>query len=134
MGTIGRAGEYEPEFGVLLDAVLHEPYKVKAIVAKDRDILLATNHSGENVLAWLAVENHIEGVKLLRGFGSPIPDFALYEAIQAGHTEMVILLLELGVEVDLTSCRNSLENKIFGLGKKQKRLIQSYFLQYGYEI
>jgi ankyrin repeat protein len=135
MGKLGVASdEYEHAFGVLLDTVLYEPHKVKDIVAKDRSVLVATNHSGENVLAWLALENHLEGVKLLRKLGSPIPDFALYEAIQSGHTDMVILLLELGAEVSLGTCSNSLHNKLFRLSKKKKRLIQSYFQQYGYAI
>jgi hypothetical protein len=135
MGKLGVASnECEHAFGVLLDAVLYEPHKVKDIVAKDRSVLVATNHIGENVLAWLAVENHLEGVKFLRKLGSPIPDFALYEAIEHRHTDMVILLLELGAEVSLGACSNSLHNKLFGHGKKTKRLIQSYFHQYGYDI
>ena len=135
MGTIGEmGGEYEHGFDVLLDAVLNEPHKVKDIVTKNREFLVATNGAGENVLAWLAVENHVEGVRLLRSVGSPIPAFALYEAIQAGNTEMIILLLELGAEIDIELCRSSLYNPIFGLNKKQRRLIESYFQQYGYKI
>jgi hypothetical protein len=131
---LGKMGEYDPEFGRLLDAVLREPHKVRDIVTDNRDILWATNRVGENVLAWLCVENHFEGVKLLRSLGSPIPDFSLWEAIQAGQTEMVILLLELGVAVDIEVCRSSLHNPFFHLDKKNKRLITSYFSQYGYEI
>lgn len=120
-------------FDILLDAVLYEPHKVKDIVVENRDCLWAVNNSGENVLHWLAVENHTEGVSLLRSFGSPIPDYALVHAIEAGNLEMVILLLELGVTPNLDACRASISNPIWELSDKIKRIIRSYFEQYGHQ-
>lgn len=135
MGIVELAtGEYEHEFGLLLDAVLHEPQKVRSIVAANRDILSATNRCGENVLKWLAVENHVEGVTLLRSLGSSIPESALWEAMQMGHTDMVILLLELGAEVDVEVCKRTLSSKLWGLDKKKIRLMTSYLKQFGYEL
>jgi len=128
--------EHNYDFYLLLDAVLNEPHKVKDIVVNNRGILDAENLSGENVLSWLALENHTEGVCLLRSLGSRIPPFTLCEAIQMGNTEMVILLLELGadIEAEITSCQSAIENKIHNLSSKKKRLIRSYFKQYGHEI
>ncbi len=122
------------DFDRLLDAVLNEPHKVPLIVAENRDILRATNWTGENVLRWLAVENHVEGIALLRGLGSPIPTIALVEAVELGHLETVILLLELGVEVDFSSCRSALEYNSFHLSPKKIRIMKSYFKQFGYEM
>jgi len=122
------------DFDILLDAVLNEPHKVKDIVNSNRECLRAVNYSGENVLHWLAVENRTEEVELLRSLGSPIPEFALVHALEAGHTEMVILLLELGADPNIETCKNSLNNPIWELRKKTKRLMRSYFKQYGHEI
>jgi hypothetical protein len=128
--------EHNYDFHLLLDAVLKEPHKVKDIVVKNRAILDAENLSGENVLCWLALENHIEGVCLLRSLGSKTPQFTLCEAIQMGNTEMVILLLELGadIEAEIAFCRSAIDNEIYNLSSKKKRLIRSYFKQYGHEI
>ncbi len=122
------------DFDILLDAVLNEPYKVKDIVTANRECLRAVNYSGENVLHWLAVENHTEGVAQLRSLGSPLPEFALVHALEAGHTEMVILLLQLGAEPNIEICKRSMNNSLWGLNKKTKRLMRSYFSQYGHEI
>lgn len=122
------------DFDVLLDAVLNEPHKVRNIVSANRECLRAVNYSEENVLHWLAIEYHTEGVTLLRSLGSPLPEFALIHALEAGHTEMVILLLELGAEPNIEICKNSLNNPIIGLSKKTKQILQSYFVQYGFEI
>lgn len=122
------------DFDILLDAVLYEPHKVKDIVVANRDCLRAINYTGENVLHWLAVENHTEGVALLSSLGSPIPEFALIHALQAGHTEMVILLLELGATPNTETCKNSLNNPLWKLSDKTKRLMRSYLKQYGHEI
>ena len=121
-------------FDILLDAVLNEPHKVNGIVTVNRECLRAVNFSGENVLHWLAVENHTEGVQLLRGLGSPIPEFAIIHALEAGHTEMVILLLELGADPNIETCKSALNNPIWELSAKTKRLMRSYFKQYGHEI
>ena len=122
------------DFIRLLDAVLHEPHKVPLMVAENRDILRATNWIGENVLHWLAVENHVEGISLLRSLGSPIPTWALVEAVEMGNIETVILLLELGVEVEFSYCRNALEHKSPNITPKKIRLMKSYFKQFGYEM
>jgi len=122
------------DFDILLDAVLNEPHKVKDIVIANRECLRAVNYSGENVLHWLAVENRTEEVELLRSLGSPIPEFALVHALEAGYTEMVILLLELGADPNIETCKTSLNNSIWELSKKTKRLMRSYFKQYGHEI
>ena len=122
------------DFDILLEAVLYEPHKVKDIVISNRECLRAVNYSGENVLHWLAVENHTEGVALLRSLGSPLPEFALIHALEAGQTEMVILLLELGADPNIEICKRSLNNSLWELSDKTKRLMRSYFKQYGHEI
>ncbi|WP_026337478.1 ankyrin repeat domain-containing protein [Teredinibacter turnerae] len=121
-------------FGLLLDAVLMEPQKVPAIVAENPGVLYETCWVGENVLHWLAVENKHEEIRLLRSLGSPIPVHALIEAVEHGHTETVIALLELGAEVMPSEIASALNNKHFAHSKKTRSLIRRYFRQFGYEI
>ena len=121
-------------FGLLLDAVLNEPHKVSAIVAENPETLYETCWAGENVLHWLAVENKHEEIRMLRSLGSPIPRYALVHAVEHGHTETVIALLELGAEVLSSEITSALNNKYFVKSKKIKSLIRRYFSQFGYEI
>ena len=124
------------KFWHLLDAVLHEPEKVSQIVSADRSVLEARNATGENVLRWLALENHFERVRLLRTLGSSIQEWAITEAIQHGHTEMVALLLELGgdiggidLEQHLSINRGWPEQR---LSSRETQVIRSYFEQFSY--
>lgn len=121
-------------FGLLLDAVLFEPQKVRGIVSANPGVLYETCWVGENVLHWLAVENKHEEISLLRGLGSPIPIYALVDAVEHGHTETIIALLELGAEVIPSDITRALNRKYFNHSKKKKSLIKRYFKQYGYEI
>ncbi len=89
---------------------------------------------GENVLHWLAVENRHEEIRLLRSLGSPIPIYALVEAVEHGHIETVIALLELGAEVIPSDITRALNNKYYAHSKRTKSLISRYFIQFGYEI
>ena len=121
-------------FGLLLDAVLMEPHKVQDIVAENPEALYETCWVGENVLHWLAVENKHEEIRLLRSLGSPIPRCALVEAVEQGHTETIITLLELGAEVITSEITRALNNQYFSHNKKTKSLIRRYFKQFEYEI
>jgi ankyrin repeat protein len=122
------------QFERLLDAVLNEPEKVPAIVAEDRSILEEENCCGETALHWLAVENNADGVILLRSLGAKISPWAIAHAIEVGSLEVVALLLELGGTPEISVCKNYMSNPFWKLTAKQKRLIRSYFKQYGYEI
>lgn len=121
-------------FGVLLDAVLYEPHRVKDIVTSNPEILYETCWAGENVLHWLAVENKHEEIRLLRSLGSPIPRFALVDAVELGHLETIITLLELGCEVQLSYCKKALERNEGNFSKRKISIIKSYFRQFGFEI
>ncbi|EAA3799241.1 hypothetical protein DOQ73_23595 [Salmonella enterica subsp. enterica] len=121
-------------FGLLLDAILNEPQKVRAIVTENPGVLYETCWVGENVLHWLAVENMHEEIRLLRSLGSPIPIYALVEAVEQGHLETIITLLELGAEVIPSDITRALNNEYFSHSKKKKSLIKRYFKQFGYEI
>ncbi|GLK88547.1 hypothetical protein GCM10017655_16090 [Pseudomonas turukhanskensis] len=119
---------------MLLDAVLNEPHKVPSIVAENPALLYETNWTGENVLHWLSVENLHEEVRLLRGLGSPIPAYALIDAVDHGYLETIIALLELGAEVVPSCITSALNNEYFALSRKKKSLIRRYFRQFGHEI
>jgi ankyrin repeat protein len=122
--------EHNREFYRLLDAVLHEPEKVRHIVAERPMILEECNLTGETVLHWLAVENHIDGIRLLRRLGATIPDYALIHAAELGNTEAVVVLLELGADLRGWDVERTLRNPMFGLSKEKKRRIRSYVAQY----
>ena len=100
-------------FGLLLDAIMFEPHKVRAIVSAYPDIVYETCWVGENVLHWLAIENKHEEIRLLRSLGSPIPRYALVHAVEHGHTETIIALLELGAEVLPSEITQALNILIF---------------------
>ena len=119
-------------FGQLLNATLNEPGKVPAMVRADPSILEVEDLAGETVLHFLAVEGWNEGIVLLRNLGASIPEYAIYHAIEHGHTDTVALLLELGANPVRAWCERSMENPIWNLSRKQKRLIRSYLDQYGY--
>lgn len=46
----------------------------------------------------------------------------------------VILLLELGAEVEFSYCRNAMESNNFNVSSRKIRLMKNYFRQFGYEI
>lgn len=119
-------------FGRLFDAVHLEPHRLHQLLAAERDLVIAGNGLGENVLHWMAVENRVQEIEWLRGLGSPIPEPALVEAVELGHCETVILLLELGVEVDRHACRIALLDSPLIPGKR--RLIERYFRQFGHDL
>ncbi len=121
-------------FGLLLDAVLNEPHKVRAIVSDNPGIVHETCWVGENVLHWLAIENRYEEIELLRSVGSPIPTYALVHAVEQGNTESVIKLLEMGVEFISSDIESAIHSKTFSKDKKTKSLLIRYFRQYGCEI
>ena len=125
-------GQYDFEFGVLLETVLKEPEKLNDIIRENPDILEAKNRAGENVLRWCALENLLDEVEVLRSFGSSIQSSALSEAICHGHTYMVSLLLELGAEPDLLSCRQELSSDM--LSSRERHIIKDHFKAYGYEL
>ncbi len=111
-----------------------EPHKVRDIVTENPEVLYETCWVGENVLHWLAVENKHEEIRLLRSLGSPIPRYALVHAVEHGHTETIIALLELGAEVIPSEITRALNNKYFNHDKKTKSLIRRYFNQFEHEI
>lgn len=127
-------GELDHEFQLLLDAMLNERYKVQDIVNGNRAILEATNRTGENVLRWFALENCLEEVSFLRSLGASIQPVTLTESVAMGNTLMVGLLLELGADPDLVSCRGQMKLAINGLSSRQKNIIKNHFKDYGYEI
>ncbi|WAF87758.1 ankyrin repeat domain-containing protein [Metapseudomonas otitidis] len=124
--------EHEYAFGRLFDAVRFQPHRLNQLLAAERNLVTAGNGLGENVLHWMAVENRVQEIELLRGLGSPTPAPALVEAVEMGHAETVILLLELGVEVDRHACRIALmEND---LAPSKRSLIDRYFRQFGHNL
>ena len=118
-------------FTRLLDAVLCEPHKVKDLVVSDPGIVYETCWAGENVLHWLAIENRYEEIEILRNLGSPIPRFALIHAVEHGHTETVIKLLELGAEFVPYEIEKAINCNHYYNSKKKRQLMKSYFMQYG---
>lgn len=125
----GRSHAFER----LFDAVWMEPHRLNKLLAAERSLVMATNWIGENVLHWMAVENRVWEIELLRSLGSPIPPFALVEALELGNCETVILLLELGVDVEHVYCRSAFA-RTTDLPRHKRRLMRSYFHQYGHDL
>ncbi|MBD9397277.1 hypothetical protein [Pseudomonas sp. PDM11] len=113
---------------------MSEPQKVQAIVTENPEVLYETCWAGENVLHWLAVENMHEEIRLLRSLGSPIPIDALVDAVELGHLEAIITLLELGAEVIPSDITKALNNEHLSHNKKKKSIIKRYFKQFDHEI
>ena len=122
----------EHNFFILFDAVTREPWKVKEIVQGNEDILAAKNSIGENVLHHLAVANNLEAVRILRGYGSEIPPYAIAEVVSLGNIDMLALLLELGGEPVISSCNSNL--KIAQMSKSKKYEVRGVFRAYGYTL
>ena len=65
-----------------------------------------TEHRHETALHWLAVENHVEGVKFLLARGAKVNqaasagDTPLMSAARLGHDEMCVLLIGAGANVN----------------------------------
>jgi hypothetical protein len=133
MNTATMQPEHNGEFYRLLLAVLHEPEKVPTIVNERRSILEETNFTGETVLHWLAVENKTDGICLLRSLGAKIPLYALVDAVQLGHLQTIILLLELGADPEGYSVEEMLKCPIVKISKRKRQIIRSYFKHYGYD-
>lgn len=129
-------GIYEPEFGRLHYAILHEPHKVEAIVLDNRSILESTNATGENVLRWCALENRFDDVELLRSLGSSIQSVTLCEAIDMGHSDMLLLLLELGGEITESEVARSFNigKRYLDLDAQTFRTMQGHLGAYGVHV
>ena len=129
-------GVYEPEFGRLLDAILEQPQSVKEIVRRNPESIEATNRAGENALRWCALENRFDDVINLRNLGSSIQSEALFEAIEHGNTDMLLLLLELGGTITPSDAASSLRiGKEFGdLSKRHAHIIISHLKAHGCDV
>ncbi len=130
-------GEFEPEFGRLLDAILLENAETLVAIVEDApEVLEATNRAGENVLRWCALENRYDDVRLLRSLGSEIQEAALWEAIEMGHTDMLVLLLELGGNTTASQARASIRLGVeFGsLSRRKAHIVRSHLNAYGVEV
>ncbi len=91
------------------------------------------NMSAETVLHWLAVENHIEGIRLLHGLGAKIPEFALIHALQMGHVEAVDLLLTLGSSFTLYDPIILVGSNSFDLRPHEQHELLLCLAAHGYE-
>lgn len=125
MGT--ATSEELEDFRELLDAVLNTPEGVAELVKRTPRLLAAVNNSTETVLHWLAVENHVEGIKLLYSLGAEIPEFALIEALEMGHVETVALLLSLGSRLERYSLDQVIGNEVWKLSDTKKSELESLF-------
>lgn len=92
---------------------MNEPHKVATIVAENPDVLYETYWVGENILHWLAVENRHEEIGLLRSLGSPIPVYALVEAVDHVHTETSLHLLRGDLSSNQTPIRQKYQAILF---------------------
>ena len=120
-------------YWVLIEALFKEPSKVAAIVKAEPQLLENTSVVEETPLHFLAIEGNNDSIRLLRSLGAKIPEEAVYHAIEAGHTDTVILLLELGANPVREQCERSLAIKFYQPTDKHKRLVRSYLDQFGYK-
>ena len=132
MRRMGRADAAEiAKFNALLRLVTEQPESVVKLAQEIPDVLEAANSTAETVLHWLAVENDVEGVKLLHGLGAQIPLFALIHAVEGGHVEMVDLPLELGARPKTYDLSKIMANPIFGLTQNKKDALTRCFERHG---
>jgi hypothetical protein len=134
MRRMGTATEEELSgFDKLLQAALEHPQTVPMLVNAQPEMLEFVNQSAETVLHWLAVENHVDGIRLLHGLGAKIPEFALIHALQAGHTETVDLLLTLGAEFTRLDPIDEIQNPIWQLPVQKQQELALCLTVHGYE-
>ena len=122
------------KFDLLLDAIYREsPEKVREIVGRDRSILEERNSIGENVLTYCALEKGYDEVELLSSLGSSIPEQAVSEAIQAGNSDMLLCLLELGGSISPHSAMQSLSisEKSYKVQERVLHIMKSHLEAYG---
>lgn len=108
----------DPRFNEFLEALwIMDIERVSRMLAEDQALLTIRSGIGETPLHYLAVENHLEAVKLLyekgasidakNEFGTPV----VFEVAQLGYKELLLWFLERGV--DLTAVDEN-GNDIFG--------------------
>ncbi len=135
MRRMGTATEEElAGFRLLLNAVLKTPELVPGIVREKREILEYVNNGAETVLHWLAVEDDVDGIRLLHSLGASIPEFALIEAVQSGHLATADALLQLGARLGLYSLDGVMGNPLWDLSESTKQQLTTCFLKHGYVV
>jgi hypothetical protein len=112
-------------FDRLLTAVLDTPDQVARMVSEEPALLEYVNNATETVLHWLAVENEVEGIRLLHGLGAGISEFALLHALELGHVETVDLLLSLGGDFADLDPFQAMRNPVFGLSEEKVTTLSS---------
>jgi len=129
---MGTATEEElRDFDQLLNAVLDNPDQVSQLVEERPQILESVNNSAETVLQWLALENHVSGIRLLHELGATIPDFALVHALEAGHVEALELMLTLGGSFGIIDPYFALRNPVFELSMDKVKVLTGCLERHG---
>jgi hypothetical protein len=94
-------------WGALVDAAVDDPAKARRMVAEDPSVLKETGLFDETALHYLAVENFVEGVRLLLELGadpnaqSDSGDTPLHDCLTLGNNELVDILLEAGANPNI---------------------------------
>ena len=99
----------DPRWNDFLEAVwLMDRARASEMVADNPEVLQMRSGLGETPLHYLAVENHIDGVKWLyekgsnldtkNQFGTPV----VFEVAQLGYRDLLVWLLKHGVDINVT--------------------------------
>ncbi|PQV65341.1 Ankyrin repeat [Abditibacterium utsteinense] len=95
----------DPRFYLLRDAMFGDWNTAEVLIAQDPTIIEARSSTGETALHYVAIEDHLEGVKWLLERGANVntrdnfQSTPLIGAAQLGHEQMCRLLLDHGADL-----------------------------------
>lgn len=101
-----------PNWQDLVRAAISGPDEARRLAAENPAILRDESVAGETALHWLAVENDLNGVRILAELGADVNTLdhshtsPLIHAVGLGYLEMSRLLLELGADPNVQSTTN----------------------------
>lgn len=117
---------FEVQTQHFIDLVLAEELaRAEKLLKEHPELICDRNISGETPLHWLAIENQVDGVRMLLKNGADphssdySGDSVLQSAATVGNRETIAILLSAGVPVDATHPRNA-ETALHGAARSSR--------------